>query len=94
MTELPNLISIFWHQNAKGLILGQFVAKVAPLLVTVVKEPVLKLRIMSCKKRLNWLNWIVNCPPNEGALCDGITIYSFLRLAGWLLTCEGFIWLL
>ena len=50
MTELPNFISIFWHQNATGFILGQFAEKVAPLLVTVVNGPVLKLRIISCKK--------------------------------------------
>ena len=50
MTDEPNLISIFWHQNATGLILGALVAKVAPDDVTVVKGPVLKLRIISCKK--------------------------------------------
>ena len=50
MTELSNLISIFWHQKATGFILGALLPNVAPEDVTVVKEEVLKLRIISCKK--------------------------------------------
>ena len=56
ITDEPNLISIFCAQKATGLILGQLVEKVAQLLVTVVKGPVLKLRIISCKK--GWIDWI------------------------------------